>query len=102
MVHHELNYYENMLPHSIQQLLREDRKNIENLLLDINIKFPNIKINLYWELRQESETEYSVTLTKFDCNNERVNECLSQSLQGVQPTYVQFHNLFSYQGLLRS
>ena len=102
MIYHELNYHENMLPHSIQQLLKEDRRNVNNLLSDINVKFPDIKINLYWELKQESNTEYSVTLTKYDSNNEEVNEYLSRSLQEVQPTYVQLHNLFSYQSLLRS
>lgn len=48
MIHHELNYYENMLPHNIQKLLIEERRNINSLLSDIDTKFSDIKINLYW------------------------------------------------------
>ncbi len=102
MIHHELNYHEKMLPHNIQTLLVEDRRNVENLLLAINTKFPDIKISLYWELKQESSTEYSVTLTKYSSANEKVNKCLSQSLQEVHPTYIQLHRSYLLKDLLRS
>ncbi len=102
MIHHNLNYYETMLPHNIQTILREDRRNIEELLLNINRKFPDININLYWELKQESYTEYSVTLTKYDSEHEEINECLSQILQKVYPAYIQLPYLSSLKSVLRA
>lgn len=101
MINHETNFYETLLPQAHQKLIVEARRELQNMVAPLSLKYKNPQITAVWELITSAQNEYTVSLKDIYSNIPKLTDQLQTCLKSPLMGYLTFPTNFQLDQILK-
>lgn len=101
MINHKTNYDEMLLPEAHRRLIREARRELQNKLLPLLLKYHNPEITAVWEMATSAQDEYTILLKGIYSNIPKLNGLLQSYLKEPLMGYLALPQNFRVDRILK-